>query len=62
MPDIHYGKIGDILNKSKSLKIDLRFSKTENIFANPLMTDYESTILQLAQDMVSGFEVSQDIG
>jgi zinc transport system substrate-binding protein len=26
------------------------------VFANPLMTDYESTILQLAKDIVSGFE------
>lgn len=26
------------------------------VFADPLMTDYESAILQLAQDMLSGFE------
>jgi zinc transport system substrate-binding protein len=28
------------------------------VFANPLMTNYESTILKLAQDMVTGFEES----
>jgi len=28
------------------------------VFANPLMTDYKSTILQLAEDMVLGFENS----
>ena len=28
------------------------------VFANPLMTDYEETITQLATDMVAGFDVS----